>query len=335
VPVHPVHPDPEQLAAWQAGELRGRESARVQAHVAGCAECTGAVAAVERGRSALDRLAEPDLPAGLHERLAVAIERERVAAAEVAGNGNAARHGGQDGAQVAEPVPLDARRARRRQRAYQPTGSRAGSYRPRRGRAALLSTAAAVILLVGGLFPLIRHFTEGTGSTQTASGGATAPQAERGSQGLPASGSTAVPVFSAPGGYSGNALRSALQSDPKARAAYDQATRTNGRSAAGGGSGQPSTVAPFNTQSKGAADTGGAIPSGVPQATCVSAARDQAADQSLRAAFFVNTVYQGRSATVLVTVRPGAANQADLWAFPEGNCSAPPFAHEQVTVPGP
>jgi Putative zinc-finger len=336
VPVHPVHPDPEQLAAWQAGELRGRESARIKAHLADCAECAGTVAAVERGRSAVDRLAEPDLPAGLHERLAVAIERERVAAAEVVGNG--ARHGGQEGAPVGEPVPLDPRRAARQHRAHRahrPAGVGADDHRPRRRRAALLSTAAALVLLVGGLFPLIRHITEGSGSTQTASGAASAPQSRAPGR-LTAGGSAAVPVFSAPGGYSADALRSALQSDPQARAAYDQAvTGTNDRSAAGGGgSGQPSTVEPFTKESNGAAaDAGGAVTSGVPQATCVSAARDQAGDQSLRPAFFINTVYQGRSATVLVTVRPGAANQADLWAFPRGNCSAPPFAHAQVTVP--
>jgi putative zinc finger protein len=340
VPVHPVHPDPEQLAAWQAGELRGRESARIQAHVTGCADCAGVVAAVERGRSALDRLAEPDLPAGLHERLAVAIERERVAAAEVVGNG--ARHGGQEGSPVAEPVPLDARRARRQHRA---AGPRARSHRPGRRRAALLSTAAAVILLVGGLFPLIRYITEGNGSTQTASGAATAQEDRGSAQSLSGGGIAAVPVFSAPGGYSANAFRAALQSNPEARAAYDQAVRgtNNDRSSASGGSGQPSTVEPFRKEPEGAApNAGGTVKNGVPQATvasgvaqatCVSAARDRAGDQSLRPAFFVNTVYQGRSATVLVTVRPGAANQADLWAFPQGDCSAAPFAHEQVTVP--
>ena len=343
MPVHPVHPDPEQLAAWQAGELRGRESARIQAHVAGCADCAGVVAAVKRGRSALDRLAEPDLPAGLHERLAVAIERERVAAAEVMGNG--ARHGGQEGAPVAEPVPLDARRARRRHRAHRAAGPRARSHRAGRRRAALLSTAAAVILLVGGLFPLIRHITEGNGSIQTASGGATAQEDRGSAQSLFGGGIAAVPVFSAPGDYSANALRSALQSNPDARAAYDQAVRgtNNDRSSASGGSGQPSTVEPFRKGSEGTApNAGGTVKDGVPQttvlggvaqATCVSAARDRAGDQSLRPAFFVNTVYQGRSATVLVTVRPGAANQADLWAFPQGDCSAAPFAHEQVTVP--
>jgi hypothetical protein len=338
VPVHPTHPDPEQLAAWQAGELRGRESARIQAHVSGCVHCAGVVAAVERGRSALDRLAEPDLPAGLHERLAVAIERERFAAAEVVGNG--ARHGGRESAPVAEPVPLDERRARREHRPHRPhrpAGAGAGGGRHRRRRVALLSTAAAVILLVGGLFPLIRHITGESGTTQTASGAAAASRGGRTDQALPPGGIAAVPVFGAPGGYSGAALRSALQSDPNARAAYDQAASgtTNGRSAASGGSAQPSTVAPFAKESNGAPrETGGPPGGGAAQAMCVGTARDQAGDQSLRPAFFVTTVYQGRAATVLVTVRPGAANQADLWAFPRDNCSALPFAHEQVTVPG-
>jgi len=210
VPVHPVHPDHEQLAAWHAGELGGRDSARIEAHVAGCPDCARVVAVVERGRSALDGLADADLPAGLHERLVVAIERERAAlagqrgggaeglaaAAESAGNGK--RDGGRHGASVAEPIPLDAGRERR--------AARAGSGRRGRRRAALLSTAAAVILLVAGLFPLVRYITGGNSTTtQTASRPATATQAPGAGRSL-AEGGAPVPTFSALDGYSGAAL---------------------------------------------------------------------------------------------------------------------------------
>ncbi len=328
--VHPVHPDPEQLAAWQAGDLGGRDGARIEAHVAGCTVCAGTVATVQRGRAALADLGEPDLPAGLHERLAVAIERERAASVEATGNG--ARDRGRDGARVAEPIPLDSRRGRRR--------AGAQGRRPDRRRVALLSTAAAVMLLVAGLFPLVRYITGGSNATQTASRPSAASQAS-GAAGSNATGGTAaVPVFSAPGGYSGVALQSALRSDPNARAAYQRAANAPAaqRSNAGGESGPPTEAAPFggSKESNGsAADSGDAAKSGVQQAACLAAARTQAGDQSLRPAFFVTTVYHGRAATVLVTAREGAADQADLWAFPRGNCSAPPFAHEQVTVQAP
>ncbi len=72
MPVHPSHPDPEELAAWQAGDVSGPGGAHVEAHVAGCADCAGRVAAVERGRAALAGLAEVEPPAGLHGRLAAA-----------------------------------------------------------------------------------------------------------------------------------------------------------------------------------------------------------------------------------------------------------------------
>lgn len=344
MPVHPVHPDHEQLAAWQAGELGGRDSARIEAHVAGCPDCARVVAVVERGRSALDGLADADLPAGLHERLVVAIERERAAlagqrgggaeglaaAAESAGNGK--RDGGRHGASVAEPIPLDAGRERR--------AARAGSGRRGRRRVALLSTAAAVVLLVAGLFPLVRYITGGnsTTATQTASRPATATQAPGAGRNL-AEGGAPVPTFSALDGYSGAALQSALQSDPNARAAYQRAasgSTVQRSSGVAGGSGQPTEVAPLGSKApNGSTSDSGGVQSGLQQATCLAAARTQADDQSLRPAFFVTTVYRGRAATVLVTVRVGAANQADLWAFPRNNCSAPPFAHERVTVQAP
>lgn len=310
MPVHPVHPDPEELAAWQAGDLSGPGSAHIEAHVVGCADCARVVASVQRGRAALAELVEVDLPAGLHERLIIAVERET--------------------APVAEPIRLDGRRRGRR--------SHAG-----RRRIAVLSAAAAVVLLVVGLVPLLRHGGGQTVATQRAERGtATASGA--------AGGATATgtwPFFSAPDGYSGTALRSALAGDPATRSAY--------RQAAGGASGaQPSArlgqsgpVAPqadsgggSSGGTKGSSGAAGSTAApqaltGVQQGTCVASARNQAGDQGLRPAFFVNTVYRGRPATVLVTVRSGAPDHADLWAFPRDNCSAPPFAHDPVTVSPP
>jgi hypothetical protein len=72
----PDHPDHEQLAALQAGDGDRRQLAHVAAHVAGCESCAEMVAAVERARGGLALLAEPELPVGLHDRLAEAVATE-------------------------------------------------------------------------------------------------------------------------------------------------------------------------------------------------------------------------------------------------------------------
>jgi hypothetical protein len=365
VPVHPAHPDPEELAAWKAGDLSALGGARIEQHLAGCARCAGLVAAAERGRAALAELPEVDAPAGLHDRLLGAVEREtgasvgaggrdgqgadgrgdaeerRLAAAGAAADGQqgnrvAAADGdgvGESGP-IAEPVPLDERRRR------QPA---------QRRRIALLSAAAAVILLVAGLVPLLDHLG-GRGGT----GGGGAGTA---SEALSSSPEGALPVFAAPGDYSGTALRSALTGDPRVRSAYQRAASPP----AAAQSGKPGTATPqFNSRTNSLeGDSGGATkgsgaetqraPGGgdaatarslqaraLQQQTCVDSAQKQAGTQGLRPAFFVHpTTYKGRPATVLVTVRPGAPSQADLWAFPRGNCAAAPFAHEPVTVTPP
>lgn len=363
MPFDPTHPDPEQLAALQAGELAGADGAQVAAHVAGCAQCARVLAMAERGRSALTGLPEVEPPAGLHQRLAAAVEREleagdgirahqglaggnglqerRLAAAAADADalgeaapvaepdvvGESAPVAGQDGhREVAEPVPLAGRRRRSRPRD--------------RRMAALLSAAAAVILLVAGLVPLLRH--TGAQTTTTAEGGAgAAPNAA--ASGVPGP----LPVFSAPDGYSGTALESALASNPQARAAYQRAAgahaEPSGPQAVGpqlNGGGEAKSTTSAGSAGDSAAARGGARPAapgpaGLQQGVCVANARNQAGDQGLRPAFFVDTVYRGRPATVLVTVRPGAGSQADLWAFPRGNCSSPPFAHQPVKVTPP
>jgi hypothetical protein len=72
----PDHPDHEQLAALQAGDGDRRHRNQVAAHVAGCPSCAEVVASVERARGRLALLGEPELPAGLHQRLADAVGAE-------------------------------------------------------------------------------------------------------------------------------------------------------------------------------------------------------------------------------------------------------------------
>jgi hypothetical protein len=74
----PDHPDHEQLAAFQAGDGDRRQRSQVAAHVAGCSACAEVVAAVEQARKRLALLGEPELPAGLHGRLAGAVATEVV-----------------------------------------------------------------------------------------------------------------------------------------------------------------------------------------------------------------------------------------------------------------
>jgi len=72
----PDHPDHEQLAALQAGDGDRRQRTQVAAHVAGCPSCAEVVAAVEQARGRLALLGEPELPTGLHQRLAAAVGTE-------------------------------------------------------------------------------------------------------------------------------------------------------------------------------------------------------------------------------------------------------------------
>jgi hypothetical protein len=72
----PDHPDPEQLAAFQAGDGDRRQRTQVAAHVAGCPSCAEVVAEVRQARARLTLLGEPDLPVGLHGRLAAAVDAE-------------------------------------------------------------------------------------------------------------------------------------------------------------------------------------------------------------------------------------------------------------------
>jgi len=309
-----VHPDREELAAWQAGALAQPARAGVVAHLAGCAECTAVVSAVERARAALASLEEaPELPPGLHERIAAAVQREAAALAP-----------------QPEIATTDGRVVRpRRTRRW-------------RGRVAALSAAAALVLLVAGLVPVLRHVSGGAGTGQAA-GGANVSRSE----GAPSAAATpqaapsALPVFDAPGDYSGSALRAAVAGDPAVRDAYARAG-TVALGASGGasqpsGSAAPGSASPNATQPGFQSEeraSGKDAASVVDQQACLAQV-DAKAAEDLRPAFLVQTAYQGRPATVLVTRSADAPGQAELWAFPRGDCSRGPFARERVSVPPP
>jgi anti-sigma factor RsiW len=140
----PDHPDREQLAAWQAGDLGEPQRDRLAAHLAGCAACSATVARLDAARRRLSVLAEPELPAGFHERLTTAVERELPAGRPAA--------------------------ARRRAAWFQ--------------RPATLAAAAALLLFAVGVLGLIRsagHDDHATTAAGGAGGGAAmAPKAAAG-----------------------------------------------------------------------------------------------------------------------------------------------------------
>jgi hypothetical protein len=316
VPDHPVHPDREELAAWQAGDLAEPARVKVVAHLAGCAECAAVVSAVERTRTALASLEEPELPPGLHERIAAALERE------------AATHTSQREAAAHAP-----------HREAAQTGNRV--IRPRRARgwrrrAATLSAAAALVLLVAGLVPVLRHVSGGS-DTQRAAGGATASRFEGApSAAAPEAAPSGLPVFEAPGGYSGSALRAAVASDPAVRDAYARAAAANLRASPPSGSATAGGATPNAAQGDAQSErqaSGKDTASRVDQQACLAQVHAQSSE--MQPAFLVETVYRGRAATVLVTRSADAPGQADLWAFPRGDCSAAPFARERVQIPPP
>ena len=81
----PDHPDQEQLAAYQAGDVDRRERLDVEAHLAACPSCAELVASVGHARGSLALLEEPALPPGLHDRMTAAVEAEAAAGAGEAG----------------------------------------------------------------------------------------------------------------------------------------------------------------------------------------------------------------------------------------------------------
>jgi hypothetical protein len=276
----PDHPDHEQLAALQAGDGDRRQRARVAAHVAGCVSCAEVVAGVERARGGLALLGEPELPAGLHDRLAEAV-----------------------GAEAARTGP-------RRPPAWY--------------RRPVAWGAAAALLLAAVAVPLLdRSGDDRTTASRGAGGGqaqatAAAPQADMAAGGLP--------VVRLAGEITPQRLRTALVRDPVARQAFGQAAaeagRTNlkGEAQAGGRQAAPATP--------GEPGTPAATSAAVPRA-CLAAATAKAGRQ-LVPAFVAEGRYRGRPATVLVTSAAAEPNRAELWVFPNGDCSDPPLATQRI-----
>jgi hypothetical protein len=353
----PDHPDPEQLAAFQAGDGDRRQRAEVEAHLAGCPACAGAVASVDRARDQLALLQEPDLPAGLHDRLAAAVDAG--VAAGVAADGGRSRfrrpftpaasgpgRPGSDG----KGEPGAGRVGAGRVGAGRVGAGRVGAGRPAPWyrRPAAWGAAAALLLAALVAVPLLDQSSD----TPTAGGGAQpAREADTSATG-------AVPLLRIPGEVSAATVRSTLATDGQAKAALDSAAATARRGASalrsgggpgaapGGGAGGEAATQPQGSDasvpSQGPttpAAPSGDLSSGAGRATapaaltaCLTAATDAAgpATLPLTPAFYVEGTYQGRPATILVTTSGGQPGRVDLWAFPRNDCSSPPVGSERV-----
>jgi hypothetical protein len=316
VPERPDHPDHEQLAAFEAGDGDRRERAGVAAHLAGCESCAEVVASVERARSQLAVLEEPDLPPGLHDRLAAAVEGE---AAQAAADRPASRSH-RRAAPAAAPGPA-------------PGSDRQGEQEPARPtpwyRRPVAWGAAAALLLAALVVPFL---DQSGGDLTTASGGA-GGGADMAQEAAPAAGGR-VPVFSVPGEVSAATVSARLATDREAKAALDSAAGTPAGQAATGDS---AAALPRQTQAEGG-DNALRSSAPTPQAAtanlqpCLPAAAAEAdpATRPLAPAFYIEGTHQGRPATVLVTTSTGEPGRVDLWVFPRNNCSSPPLATKRV-----
>ena len=198
----PDHPDHEQLAAFQAGDVDRRERLDVEAHLAGCTSCAELVASVGRARASLALLEEPDLPPGLHDRLAAAVDAEA----------------------ATTPEPATAPRAapgRRARRPATPWYRRPVAW----GAAAALLVAALVIPFLNQSGP---HVTT-AGSDTGAAGGAREAA-------TPAPSAAAnLPVFRVQGEVTADTVRRRLDTDSRAKAALNSAASRTPQAATGQG----------------------------------------------------------------------------------------------------
>jgi hypothetical protein len=333
----PDHPDREQLAAFQAGDGERRQLADLQAHLDGCPSCAEVVASVERARRGLALLEELDLPAGLHDRLAAALDAEAARApverptsrfglaGARAGAAPAPARAGSAGAPAARPRPV-----------------------PWYRRRVAWGAAAAVLLAALVAVPLLDR-----PSNLSTAGGA------GGGQDLAApEAAGTLPVIAVPGEVTAATVRARLAADPRARAALSAATAPRGAQAAtpGGSAGKagesatPGGAAPGTAGQSGAPPiasgatrspgqpSGGGTSAQAPRAgpaalgACLTAATAaaQPATRPLAPAFVLEGRYRGREATVLVTASTGEPGRVDLWVFPRGSCSGPPLATQRV-----
>ena len=316
MPHRASHPDREELAEFQAALARDRGGAarargqrddprdaawarrrqELEAHLAGCGECREVVDALDEVGRRLAALPEPEASPAFSLRLAGAVERE------------------------AE------RLAPRR--------------RPAWARATGWMAAAAALLVVIGLAGLVSLLGRGGGHPRATSA------LQEGTRAAPAAGShaaggtggaaaapqtAALPVFNRSGDYSASRLVHDLSTDAAMRGAARGSAAAPGVVSGAPKAGADSSQAPLERTPQ---RPPGTLPT-AQQAACLAQLRQRAAGQPQRPAFFITARYHGQPATLVVTVTSEAPQRARLWVFPNGNCTQPPTAFEQVPLTAP
>jgi hypothetical protein len=318
------HPDHEQLAAFQAGDGDRRQRADVEAHLAGCPSCTEVVASVERARGRLTLLEEPDLPPGLHDRLAAAVEAEAASSAAATTPPRLRRAGARATADGTPGAEAEGRAgAAGRSRVERPRERPLPWYR----RPVAWGAAAALLLAALVVVPLLDRSTE---LSTAGGGGAGGGQAAQEAGGDPAAGGAGdLHVVRLPGEVTVAAIRARLATDYRARMALEGTPL--GSPGTRAAPSQPQFDADSSTEG---ARSGAATPqTGSASAPACVVAATAAADPAIRPltpAFLVEGTYKGRPATVLVTTSTAEPGRADLWVFPRNDCSAAPLTTERL-----
>ena len=208
------HCDADVLAEYRDGLLGRRRSARIRAHLAGCARCSALAADLAEVSALLASVPPPPMPDELITRLDGVLAAESAARAQA--QGTVAAAGGSEGTGTVTPAgdgiagrhgPARTPRIGGRRRPYRAAGSagRAGTARPSGpagpGRTRRIpaqraaSVAAAVLVLAGGGYGVSRLVQGGSGQSSSGSAGAAAGPAHRPMQRL-------LPQNSAGGGGS-------------------------------------------------------------------------------------------------------------------------------------
>ena len=303
MPSQPGHPSHQQLAAYQAGELGRRERVGLEAHLGTCADCAALLAGAERAGRLLAALPrEPELPPGLHERVAAAVERE-----------------------LATQRALAA-----------PSRSRAPAWYRRRGALGALGAATAAALLLVALVPRL-HF--GGPVKATSSAVQAAQQAGGGEAAAPGLTLLSAPAGFSAGDLkarlaSDPRVRVALSAAAQGLAPSMAEGQGGGRTAPSQGSPSGAAAPAPHASIAGEADLGAAKSVDSRTLAACEAAAARLAPGS-RPALLVATAYQGRPAIVLVTVAPrggGGATRATLWYFADSTCGQQPIHSEQATL---
>src|SRR5215471_2639339 len=167
----------DKLARYRAGDLGTRESARVRAHLDGCARCTAAADDLAAVSTILASVPAPPMPDDITARIEAALAAE--AASRAASPAVPAARG---------PVAPGPNGAARRAAARSPHKTRSGGWLRSPVTLRVAAGAAVAVVVLGGGFAAIR-LAGSTGTSQTA--GSSAAEGSGTSSGSGSSGAAA------------------------------------------------------------------------------------------------------------------------------------------------